>query len=135
MSGQVPVQKMLSVMGGVMGVDEDGLGLTVVVVLVVVLLGLPGRIVLGGVLTSGGDVVALEDPESIDTSRVLHSDGLASVVDVAVLSNPLVVASRLLSKHNSIFLCVCCSKLSSTSVKSLLLQDDGVAGVALELRS
>ena len=54
-----------SVMRGVMGVDEDGLGLTVVVVLVVVLLGLPGRVVLGGVLTSGGDVVSLEDPSHI----------------------------------------------------------------------
>ena len=52
-------------MRGVMGVDEDGLGLTVVVVLVVVLLGLPGRVVLGGVLTSGGDVVSLEDPSDI----------------------------------------------------------------------
>merc|ERR1719458_1676099 len=92
MSGKVPVQKMLSVMRGVMGVDEDGLGLTVVVVLVVVLLGLPGRVVLSRVLTSGGDVVALEDPESIDASGVLHSDGLASVVNVTVLADPLIVA-------------------------------------------
>ena len=46
-------------MRGVVWVDKDGLGLTVIVVLVVVLLGLPGNV--GGgvsrVLTSGGKVV------------------------------------------------------------------------------
>ena len=66
-----------SVMRGVMGVDEDGLGLTVVVVLVVVLLGLPGRVVLGGVLTSGGDVVSLEDP--LDIKYKTHFGMIGSV--------------------------------------------------------
>ena len=63
--------KTHSVMRGVVWVDKDGLGLTVIVVLVVVLLGLPGNV--GGgvsrVLTSGGDVVALEDPEDIKYVR------------------------------------------------------------------
>ena len=58
-------------MRGVVWVDKDGLGLAVIVVLVVVLLGLPGNV--GGgvsrVLTSGGDVVALEDPEHIKYVR------------------------------------------------------------------
>ena len=58
-------------MRGVVWVDKDGLGLAVIVVLVVVLLGLPGNV--GGgvsrVLTSGGDVVALEDPEDIKYVR------------------------------------------------------------------
>ena len=51
----------------VMGVDEDRLGLPVIVVLVVVLLGFPGNVRCGQgrVLTSGGDVVSLEDPADI----------------------------------------------------------------------
>ena len=50
-----------------MGVDKDGLGLAVVIVLVVVLLGLPGGVRRGQsrVLTSGRDVVSLEDPLDI----------------------------------------------------------------------
>ena len=35
-------------------------------------------------------------PEPVDTGRVLDGDRLAGVVDVAVLANPLVVASGLL---------------------------------------
>jgi hypothetical protein len=73
------------------------LGLTVIVVLVVVLLGLAGSIgsSQGRVLTSRGDVVTLQDPEPVNASRVLYSNGLAVLVDVAVLSDPLVVSSSL----------------------------------------
>ena len=50
-----------------MGVDKDGLGLAVIIVLVVVLLRLPGGVRRGQsrVLTSGRDVVSLEDPLDI----------------------------------------------------------------------
>ena len=49
---------------GVVGVDEGGLGLGIVVVLVLVLLGLSSNLVqvLGGLLASGGDVIAFQDP-------------------------------------------------------------------------
>ena len=50
-----------------MGVDKNGLGLAVIIVLVVVLLRLPGGVRRGQsrVLTSGRDVVSLEDPLDI----------------------------------------------------------------------
>ena len=43
-------------------------------------------------------------PESVDSSGVLDGDGLAGVVDVAVLADPLVVAGRLLLRDCSVLL-------------------------------
>jgi len=48
----------------------------------------------GGTLEASGsfrDVRALEDPEAILASAVPHGDGLAVLVDVAVLTNPLAI--------------------------------------------
>jgi hypothetical protein len=43
-----------------------------------------------------GNVVALQNPESVLARRVLHCDRLAVVVDVAVLANPLSIGAHLL---------------------------------------
>ena len=45
---------------------------------------------------AGGHVVALQDPEAVLAGSVPHSDGLARLIDVAVLADPLTVRSRLL---------------------------------------
>ena len=72
-------------------------------------------------------------PESIDASRVFDSDRFAGVVDVAVLADPLVVASGLLLRDGSVFLSKGGSELAIAHVEPLLLQDPGEGGVALEL--
>ena len=72
-------------------------------------------------------------PESVDAGRVLDSDGLASVVDVAVLADPLVVAGGLLLGDGAVLLGEGGPKLAIAHVEPLLLQDSGERGVALEL--
>ena len=60
----------------------------------------------GGVLSvsSGGNVSALQDPEAVLAGGVPHGDGLAVLVDVAVLADPLPVSSRLLPEHSPVLL-------------------------------
>ena len=57
-----------------------------------------GGLELGRALSvgSGGHVIALKDPEAVLASGVPHGDGLARLVDVAVLANPLTVSGRFL---------------------------------------
>ena len=104
-----------------------GLGHGAVVVFVVVVGGFPGldkllllRLLLLGKLLargrgglelssglavgSGGHVVALEDPEAVLAGGVPHGDGLAILVDVAVLANPLAISSCLLPVNCSVLL-------------------------------
>ena len=104
-----------------------GLGHGAVVVFVVVVGGFPGldkllllRLLLLGKLLArgrgglelssglpvgpGGHVVALEDPEAVLASGVPHGDGLAILVDVAVLANPLAISSCLLPVNCSVLL-------------------------------
>jgi len=50
------------------------------------------------------DVSSLQDPEAVLTGGVPHSDGLTVLVDVAVLTNPLPVSSRLLPEHRPVLL-------------------------------
>ena len=50
------------------------------------------------------DVVSLQDPEAVLTSGVPHSDGLAVLVNVAVLTDPLTVGRRLLPEHRPVLL-------------------------------
>jgi len=50
------------------------------------------------------DVSSLQDPEAVLTSGVPHSDGLAVLVDVTVLTDPLPVSSRLLPEHRPVLL-------------------------------
>ena len=70
-----------------------------------------------------GNVVSLQDPESILTSRVLHCDRLAIVVDVAVLANPLSVGGHLLSRDGSVLLSIGRPKPPIPCIEPLLLQD------------
>ena len=53
---------------------------------------------------TGGHVVALQDPEPVLAGGVPHGDGLARLVDVAVLADPLTVSSRLLPVNCSVLL-------------------------------
>ena len=78
-------------------------------------------------------MVPLQDPESVLARRVLHCDRLAVVVNVAVLANPLVVASGFLLRDGSVLLSEGRSELSVAHVEPLLLQDSGKGGIALEL--
>ena len=66
---------------------------------------------------AGGNVVALQDPEAVLAGGVPHGDGLAVVVDVAVLADPLAVSAGLLSVHGPILLGVRRSKPSKRWVK------------------
>jgi len=51
-----------------------------------------------------GDVVSLQDPEPVLTRGVPHCDGLTVLVNVAVLTDPLPVSSRLLPEHCPVLL-------------------------------
>jgi len=53
-----------------------------------------------------GNMVALQDPESVLASRVFHCDRLPIVVDVAVLTNPLSVSTHLLSRDGAVLLSI-----------------------------
>jgi len=78
---------------------------------------------------AGGHVVALQDPEPVLASGVSHSDGLARLVDVAVLANPLAVGSRLLPVNCSVLLGIGRSKPAVSSIEPLLLEDLGLLRV------
>ena len=96
---------------------------------------------------AGGHVVALKDPEPVLASGVSHSDGLARLVDVAVLANPLTVGSRLLPVNCSVLLGIGRSKPTGnrlgektderefsispavSSIEPLLLEDLGLLRV------
>merc|ERR1719342_1824300 len=66
---------------------------------------------------------ALKDSESILASSVSHSDGLASLINVAVLSNSLSISSGLLPVDCPVLLSKGCSKSSISSSKSLLFEN------------
>ena len=46
----------------------------------------------------------LQDPAVVLAGGVPHGDGLAVLVDVAVLADPLPVSSRLLPEHSPVLL-------------------------------
>ena len=50
------------------------------------------------------DVGSFQDPEAVLAGGVPHGDGLAVLVDVAVLADPLPVSSRLLPEHSPVLL-------------------------------
>ena len=72
-------------------------------------------------------------PEPVDAGGVLDGDRLAGVVDVAVLADPLIVASGLLLRDGSVLLSEGRSELAVAHVEPLLLQDSGEGGIAIEL--
>ena len=72
------------------------------------------------------DVSSLQDPEAVLTSGVPHSDGLAVLVNVAVLAHPLPVGGGLLPVHGPVLLGEGCAEPAVSSVESLLLQDFGI---------
>jgi len=85
----------------------------------------------GGILSVGTswDVGSLQDLESVLAGRISDGDGLAFLINVAVLTNSLTVSGGLLSEHGSILLSKSCSVSSITSVESLLLQNLGILGI------
>ena len=113
MTSKISSLQHWELVGGVEWVDKRRLRNSIIIILILILLGLSNLILqfcLGRGLSSTGDVSSFKDPnkkkmmmmmmdngvltllpESVDPSRVLHGDGLASVVYVAVLPNPLVV--------------------------------------------
>ena len=86
----------------------------------------------GGTLEASGalgNMSALEDPEAVLAGAVPHSDGLAVLVDVAVLPDPLAVGGGLLPKDCAVLLGEGGPKSAISGVKSLLLKDFGIFGV------
>ena len=81
---------------------------------------------------TSGNVVALQDPESVLAGSVLHCDGLAIVVNVTVLTDPLSVSRHLLPGDGPVLLSVRRAKPPVSGIESLLLQDLGILAV-LEL--
>jgi len=137
-SSKVTIKKILLVMRRIVGVDKRRVRLGVIIIFIIILLDLSSSIhilVLSRGLSSARDMVTSDDSESVDSSGVLDSVGLAIIPDVTVLSDPLIVPPALLPVHHPILLGESRSKLSSSSIESLLLQDPGIAGISLELRS
>lgn len=94
--------------------------------------GLGNSRVKGGTLEASGslrDMSALEDPEAVFASAVPHSDRIAVLVDVAVLSDPLSVRGGLLPEHGPILLGEGCPESAVSGIKSLLFEDFGIFGV------
>ena len=74
-------------------------------------------------VSSRGDVGTLENPEAVLAGSVPHGDGLALLVDVAVLAHPLTVGGRLLPVNCSVLLGIGRPKPSVTGVESLFLEN------------
>ena len=85
----------------------------------------------GGVLAVGsiGDVSPLQDPEAVHPGAVLDSDGLAALVDVAVLPDPLPPGPGLLSEHHPVLLGIGRPKPSVTGIESLFLENLCLFGI------
>merc|ERR1719341_2377989 len=86
----------------------------------------------GGTLeasSSLGNMSALEDPEAVLASAVPHGDGLAVLVDVAVLPDPLAVGGGLLPKDCAVLLGEGSPESAISGIKSLLLEDFGIFGI------
>ena len=66
---------------------------------------------------------SLQDSKSVLTSCVSNCDGLALLIDVAVLSNSLTIAGGLFSENGSVLLGKSSAVTAVTGVESLLLQD------------
>ena len=81
---------------------------------------------------TSGNVVSLQDPEPVLAGSVLHCDGLAIVVNVTVLTDPLSVSRHLLPGDGPVLLSVRRAKPPVSGIESLLLQDLGILAV-LEL--
>jgi len=75
---------------------------------------------------SGGHVVSLNNTEAVLAGCVLHRDGLALRVNVAVLANTLAISRGLLPGDGAVLLGVSRSKPAIPSVEPLLLQYLGV---------
>ena len=72
---------------------------------------------------SEGNVVALQDPESVLAGRVFHCDRLPIVVDVAVLTDSLPVGGHLLPRDGSVLLSISRTEPPISCIEPLLLQD------------
>merc|ERR1719341_1339141 len=86
----------------------------------------------GGTLEASGslgNMSALEDPEAVLAGAVPHGDGLAVLVDVAVLPDPLAVGGGLLPKDCAVLLGEGSPKSAISGIKSLLLKDFGILGI------
>ena len=86
----------------------------------------------GGTLEASGslgDMSALEDPEAVLASAVPHGDGLAVLVDVAVLPDSLSPGPSLLPEHHPVLLGVGSPEPSVPGIKSLLLENLCLLGV------
>jgi len=95
-ASKVPSLEHRQLVGRVERVDEWRLGDGIVIILILILLGFSHFILqlcLGRGLASTGDMSSFKDPESIDPGGILDGDGLALIINIAVLSNPLVVSS------------------------------------------
>jgi len=79
-----------------------------------------------------GNVVALQDPESVLAGGVFHCDRLPIVVDVAVLPDSLPVGGHLLPRDGAVLLSIGRTKPPISCIEPLLLQDLGILAV-LEL--
>jgi len=78
---------------------------------------------------TGGDVITLQNSESVLTGGVLDSDGLAVVVDVAVLADTFSIQASFFSEDNTVLLGEGGAESAVSGVESLLLEDLGVLGV------
>merc|ERR550517_750395 len=80
----------------------------------------------GGVLASGWDVGAVEDPESVLAGGVLDGVGLSVVSDVGVLSDPVSALVGLLAEEDLVLGGEGGAGAAVAVVEPLLLQDLGV---------
>ena len=76
-----------------------------------------------------GNMTSLQDPEAVLPGGVPHGDGLAALVDVAVLPNPLPVRGGLLPEHRPVLLGEGGAEPAVSSVKSLFLQNFGILSI------
>ena len=97
MTGQVSCQQFFLLVSGIVRIDERRVLFAVIVVLIFVfvifsifIFGFGG----GGRLTSGWDVITVEDTESVDSSFPPYGVKFSIISNILIFANSLVISAR-----------------------------------------
>lgn len=82
-----------------------------------------------GLLTSGSDVIALNDSEAVFASGILDSEDLSVLANVGILADAVAIDVSLFSEDLSVLGGEGCSIAAVSGIESLLFQDFGIFGI------
>ena len=104
-TGQVSGQQFGTLVSGIMRIDEWWIRFGFIVIFVIVFFRFFtfNSNIRGWGLTSGGNVIAVQDAEAVDSGRVADGVGFAVVSNVRILSDTFVISSMKNKNTNQVF--------------------------------